>query len=238
MCRWTRTFHQILEVIRVRIGQQRFATSALVVKNQFGFKKGSSCSHAIRVVRSAVDDIIRGGSTANLCSIDLSKAFDKVNHHALYLKLMERFILNELLLALLEFWLSSCYSRVKWDNAWSNPFLLGFGVRQGSVLSPYLFAVYVDDLTSTCSSLRGLFIVLYADDILLIAPSICGLEKMLRICEDELVKIDILVNTRKSSCLRIGPRHNNRCLAVSLSTGVIQWADEIPRCVYYALLYL
>ena len=107
---------------------------------------------------------------------------------------MERFIPNELL-ALLEFWLSSCYSRVKWDNAWSDPFLLGFGVRQGSVLSPYLFAVYLYNLTSACSSLRaGLYIVLYADDILLIAPSVCGLENLLRICEAELVKIDMLVN--------------------------------------------
>ena len=89
------------------------------------------------------------------------------------------------------------------------------------MLSPYLFAVYLDNLTSACSSLRGLYIVLYADDILLIAPSVCGLENLLRKCEAELVKIDkMLVNTRKSSCLRI-TRHNNRCLSVSLSTGVI-----------------
>jgi len=104
---------------------KRFESLFVTSKNQLGFKKGSSCNHAIRVVRSAVDDIIRGGSTANLCSTDLSKAFDKVNHHALYLKLMERFIPNELL-ALLEFWLSSCYSRVKWDNAWSDPFLFAY----------------------------------------------------------------------------------------------------------------
>jgi len=36
-------------------------------------------------------------STGNLCALDLSKAFDKVNHHALYLKLMKRLIPNELL---------------------------------------------------------------------------------------------------------------------------------------------
>ena len=139
---------------------------------------------------------------------------------------MKRFIPNELL-SLLEFWLSSCHLRVKWDNAWSDPFHLGFGVSQGSVLSPDLFAVYLDDLTSSCSSLRGLYIVLYADDILLIAPSMCGLQNLLRVCEDELVKIDMLVNTHKSYCLRIGPRHNNRCLSVLLSTGDILWVDEV-----------
>ena len=46
---------------------------------------------------------------SNICSIDLSKAFDKVNHHALFLKLMNRLIPNQLL-NLLVSWLSGCYS--------------------------------------------------------------------------------------------------------------------------------
>jgi len=53
--------------------QSLFSTS----KNQFGFKKGTSCSHAIWVVRSRVDIIIRGGNTANLCASNLSKALTK-----------------------------------------------------------------------------------------------------------------------------------------------------------------
>jgi len=110
-----------------------------------------------------VDSIIRGGNTANFCAIDLLKASDKANHHVLYLKLMKRFITilqfrgfipNELL-TLLECWLSSCYSCIKWDNAWSEPFHLNFGVRPSSVSSPYLFALYLDDLTTTCLSVPG-----------------------------------------------------------------------------------
>jgi len=97
---------------------------------------------AIQVVRSAVVTIIKGGNTANLCPIDLSKAFDGVNHHALFLKLMKMLILNELL-ALLECWLSTCYSCVKWDNTWSQLFTINFGIRQGFVLSPFLSAVYM-----------------------------------------------------------------------------------------------
>jgi len=59
--------------------------------NQFGFKKGHGCNYAIRAVRNIVDGYIKGGRTANLCAIDLSKAFDKVNHHAyLYKKLSYR----------------------------------------------------------------------------------------------------------------------------------------------------
>jgi len=77
----------------------------------------------IRVARHTVDSIIRGGCTANLCTIDLSKAFDKVNHYALYLKLMKRAIPNELL-TLLECWLSSCYSCVKCTMPGRNCFIL------------------------------------------------------------------------------------------------------------------
>jgi len=65
-------------------------------------------------------------------------------------------------------------------------FQLNFGVRQGYVLSPALFAVYLDDLSNLFILERHKLIILYADDILIIAPSITGLERMLHACEREL----------------------------------------------------
>ena len=49
---------------------------------QFGFKKKIGCSHTIYSLRTVVDYFSENGSTVNLCSLDVSKAFDKVNHHA------------------------------------------------------------------------------------------------------------------------------------------------------------
>ena len=69
---------------------------------------------------------------------------------------------------MLEFWLSGCYSCVKWFNDLSNLFPINFGVRQGSVLSPSLFAIYLDDLARSSSLTRGMYVIMYADDILLI----------------------------------------------------------------------
>jgi len=108
--------------------------------NQFGFKTGLGCSFAIRGIRNVVDGLTKGDSTGNLCALDLSTAFDKVNYHALYLKLMKRLIPNKLL-NLLMFWLSRCCSCVKWIDSWSQFFDFDFGVRHGSVLSPFLFAL-------------------------------------------------------------------------------------------------
>ena len=81
--------------------------------------------------------------------------------HALFIKLMKRLITTNHLLDLLVSWLSECYSYVKWYDGWSDMFSVHFGVRQGSSLSPYLFAVYVDDLAKLCLYKRGVYIVLY-----------------------------------------------------------------------------
>jgi len=58
--------------------------------------------------------------------------------------------------------------------------------------------------------------------------SVCGLDALVKTCESELDKLDMAVNTRKSCCLRIGPRNNASCLPVSLLAGtVISWINEI-----------
>jgi len=64
-----------------------------------------SCRNAIHTVRTIVDKMIEDGNTVNMCAIDLSKAFDKVNHKGLFTKLLKRHIPTELL-ELLENWLS------------------------------------------------------------------------------------------------------------------------------------
>ena len=70
---------------------------------------------------------------------------------------------------------------------------IDFGVRQGSVLSPrlYIFAVYVDDIVTRLHASQHYFIVLYADDILIYAPSIQELQTIVNTCELEPQSIDM-----------------------------------------------
>ena len=67
---------------------------------------------------------------------------------------------------------SGCISCVKWNTVYSVCFSIDFGVRQGSVLSPVLFALLIDDLSNLCTTVNGgrTCIILYADDILQVLP--------------------------------------------------------------------
>jgi len=76
--------------------------------------------------------------------------------------------------------------------------------------------------------------------ILLIAPSVCGIDDIMRTCKLELDKLDIVINTRKSCWLRIGARNSALCMPLSLITGaIISSVDEIKYLgIFYRALSL
>jgi len=198
-----------------------------------------SCGHAIYTLRSVIDYYVNYGTAVNACSIDLSKAFDRMNHNALFLKLMDRNITSNFLF-LLEKWLSVSISCVKWGSSYSEFFQLLCGGRQGGALSPFLFAIFVDSivdrvkatglgcyLNSVCVS-----ILLYADDIVLSAPSVTALQCLLEVCERELDNIDMLINAKKSYCIRIGSRFKIDCHPlVTKDTRELKWCGSIRYCI-------
>ena len=66
-----------------------------------------------------------------------------------------------------------------------------------SVLAPFLFAVFLDQLSDTCNLDRNRFIVVYADNILLISTSVVNLENLIHFCERELNWLDMAISYKK-----------------------------------------
>jgi len=60
---------------------------------------------------------------------------------------------------------------------------------------------------------------LYADDIILISPSVESLQQMILICERELAWLDMALNAKKSVCMRFGPRYDKDCSSIVTSNG-------------------
>ena len=99
-----------------------------------------------------------------------------------------------------------------------------FGVRQGSFLAPFLFAVFLDELSDTCNLDCNRFIVVYADDILLISTSVVNLENLIHLCERELNWLDMAINYIKSCCFMYWTTCAN---ITSLNGHVLPWTNVI-----------
>jgi exonuclease III len=201
---------------------------------QFGFKKGLGCNNAIFAARSTISYCTSNNSTVNLCSLDVAKAFDKVNHVAIYLKLMDRKIPRNIIV-LLSKWYNKIFAIVKWNSCFSSPVRLSAGVRQGGVLSPFLFAILVDDilvklrLSGLGCRVRGQVFnaIMYADDLLLMSISLCDLQSMIILCIKEFNDIGLAINANKTVCMRIGPRFKVPVSKLIIGNLELEWKTEM-----------
>jgi hypothetical protein len=201
---------------------------------QFGFKKKIGCNPAIYSVQQVVKYFTVRGSAVYLAALDASKAFDRLNHHILFDKLRKRNV-PECFINILACWYNKLYSCVRWNSLFSAFFKVSCGVRQGGILSPTLFNIYADDLIDDLSSsgsgchVNKIFFgcIMYADDIILLSPSVIGLQCMLDICFEFGVKNDIIFNSKKSVCLFVGIR---KCDIVKcnmfLGVNQLSWVTE------------
>ena len=146
------------------------------------------------------------------CFVDASKAFDLVNHTLLFQLLLDRCIPKSNVLFLLN-WYSSQQVSVKWSSSLSALFTVCNGVQQGGVLSPIL---YIDVLIFRLSMLgvgchwRHLFVgcLCYTDDVVLLAPGIDALHRMLHVCASFADDYGLRFNPTKTQLI---------CFAHSLS---------------------
>ena len=113
--------------------------------NQFGFKKGLSCSQAIYSAKCIVSKYTEGGSTVSICALISPKRSTTLIILPFFAKLMTRNV-SVLLLKFVELWFSLASTCVKWSGHVTHFFKVFAGVRQGGTLSICLFAIYVDDV--------------------------------------------------------------------------------------------
>ena len=203
--------------------------------HQFGFKGKSSTAHAVFCLRETVDFYTKNNSRVYCSFLDASKAFDRLVHSGLFLKLMERNV-SKILLDILITWHDGLYCQVKWNGVYSGWFPITAGVRQGGVLSPDLYCIYVDKLISVLQSLNiGCYIknvfaaaLFYADDMAILAPSLKGLQKLLDACAAYCIEWDIKLNATKTKNLFFGkgsaPSH-----LLHLNNSEIKWDS---KCAY------
>ena len=118
------------------------------------------------------------------------KSFDRVNHWTLAKKLLDRNV-PSYIVKLLIFWYREQEFVVRWGNALSMTFRCSNGIRQGGQLSPLLYNLYTDDLNHHLQATgvgcyvgfaRVINSLSYADDMVLLAPTVTAHQTLLEVC--------------------------------------------------------
>ena len=184
--------------------------------NQFGFKENISTNMCTFAFNETISYYTKNGSTVYALFLDASKAFDRVNYVKLFKKLLNNGMSPITVRLLLNMYLNQKI-QVKWNGELSLPFSVTNGVRQGGILSPLFFSIYMDHLLKElkdsgigCHIGHHYFGALgYADDIVLLCPTKEGLRKLISICERYASDHDILFNGTKSKLLVFGSPSNH-----------------------------
>ena len=112
---------------------------------QGGFRPGLSCLHTAFVFYEAVCSIREWKMKAYVALLDVKKAFDTVWHAGLLVKLFKKQI-PLYIWHILDTWYGCSTSAESWNSCISRGFTVKQGVRQGAILSPLLYSVFVNDL--------------------------------------------------------------------------------------------
>ena len=147
-----------------------------------------------------------------------TKAFNRVNHSKLFTILIDRKV-PTYLVRLLYFWYSEQLVCVKWGEETSKYFKCTNGVYQGGTLSPLLFNVYFDHVSSKLNDIhvgcllgsRILNHLLYADDLVLVSPSATGLQKLINCCVHYGHLLDIRFNEAKTKTMHVYSSSDKKC---------------------------
>ena len=182
----------------------------LINPSQHGFLKARSCLTNLLCFFEEITKWVDEGSPVDVIYLDFQKAFDKVPHQRLILKLKSHGMGNSII-NWIEQWLTDRRQRVVVDGEVSSWKSVLSGVPQGSVLGPILFLVYIDDLEEGVTG----NIMKFADDTKLFRKTKeIGDKQKLQDDIDKLVrwseKWQMLFNFGKCKCLHTGPGNTGK----------------------------
>ena len=204
-------------------------------EEQAGFRKGYSTTDNIFILYTFIQKYLSEKGGRFYCAfIDFEKAFDRVHRNILFYKLGKSGLRGKMFNSL-----SSIYNKVKASVLGCSGLTASFdcplGVRQGCILSPFLFAFFINDLheefrkggvVGGCPlGLIKIFYLLFADDLILIAESVIRLQRLLNHLNLYCQQNRLVVNLDKSNIVVFrngGPlKRNEKWFYIGKSVPVV-----------------
>ena len=221
---------KIIDIIILDKYLDRLITSDL----QFAFKKEHSTNMCTSILKEVCNYYKSKGSEVFITLLDATKAFDRVHYGKLF-KLLEKRNIPALVRRLLLDMYTRQRMKTTWNGALSDSFGTTNGVKQGGILSPILFCLYIDELLIRINesglgchighlSYAGLG---YADDVTTLAPSMNASQGLMKICEDFGVEYNVIWNCGKTYCLRIGSNGLIPVRQIVLNGNVLKFKKKV-----------
>lgn len=208
---------------------------------QFSYQKRCSTNMCTWMVVESINHFTRNNSDVYTCFMDMKKAFDMVKHGMIFRKLIERNV-PPIYIRLLLVMYKGQIAKVKWNGDVSDSFSISNGVKQGAVLSAILFCIYINDLIKELRKNRDgcwvnggyVGILVYADDIALLSPTMDGLQNMIKICEGyaKLHNLSFSTNENpsksKTKCMAF-LRERRTLRNLKLNEKSLPWVDSLKH---------
>ena len=211
---------KILErVVAVQL-QTHLDEAGLMTAFQSAYRKHHSTESALLNIHNNILLNMAKGSVTALTLLDLSAAFDIIDHTILLDRLNVHYSISELALGWFKSYLSGRTHLLKAGNTLSHPAALQYGVPQGSVLGPVLFSLYTNPISSIIHSHSSINHHFYADDTQLyitltptnFSHSIQKLENYLSDIQNFTSANKLKLNPEKTEFILIGSKNNRKQL--------------------------
>ncbi|XP_040357166.2 uncharacterized protein LOC121046700 [Ixodes scapularis] len=228
------------QIIRDRL--QTWAEAEGVLRElQNGFRWGRRLEDNLFVLTQAIEIAQKENRPLYLCFLDISKAYDTVEHRKLWTQLEERGLCREWIDLLREVYRGTTVV-AQWQQETTHPVTCSKGLRQGCPLSPLLFMLYIAGIEKRLQEsgegfsleyseggerkggkLPGL---IYADDMVLMADSLQGLQGLMNECGAMGEALGLSFSSHKSGLMAFGAAEENGTANLSIQANPVPWVDH------------
>ena len=199
---------------------------------QFAYKSNTSCSQASWLVMEVADHYRRNETPCILTLLDCKQGFDRCTFPAIFSKLRKTKLPVIVTRLLMHIYVNQV-AWTRWGSENSEQFNMTNSTRQGSVLSPTIWTVYIEELITELRNLEigctigGVYVgvTIFADDVALLAPNRTAMAIMLKVCQQFAQRNNVVFSTdpipalSKTKCMYMTGKQNTVYPAPLLLNG-------------------